>query len=99
MQQSLINHLIPGVFLDYYPGLTHLLEDLGYQVESRELTDLGGLPVLILKAPVETFLPPDDFILQITQLSGIAAFQEIIDPEAIGKMPNPLQRILKNLPL
>jgi hypothetical protein len=97
MQQALINHLIPGVFLNYYPGLAHLLEDLGYQVENRELADLGGLPVFLLRAPVETFLPPDDFILQITQLSGIAAFQEIIDPEAIEKIPDPFQRILRNL--
>jgi hypothetical protein len=98
MQQALVNHLIPGVFLKYHPGHGRLLEDLRYQVETKELADLGGLPVLILKTPVETFLPPDDFILQITQLSGIAAFQEIIDPEAIEKIPDPLQRILKDLP-
>ncbi len=97
MQQAIINHLIPGVFLNYFPGLARLLEDLRYQVEIKELTDLGGLPVLILKAPVETFLPPNDFILQITQLSGIAAFQEIVNPEAIDRIPDPLQRMLRDL--
>jgi hypothetical protein len=66
-------------------------------VETRELADLGGLPVVTLKIPLETFLPPDDFILQITQLSGIPAFQEIINSEAIEKIPDPLQKTLRDL--
>jgi len=35
--------------------------------------------------------------LQITQLSGIAAFQEIVNPEAIDRIPDPLQRMLRDL--
>jgi hypothetical protein len=97
MQQALINHLIPGIFLTFHPALGRLLEDLRYQVETRELDDLGGLPAVTVKISLETFLPPDDFILQITQLSGIAAFQEIINPEAIERIPDPLQKSLKDL--
>ncbi|MDY6952627.1 MAG: hypothetical protein SWE60_14035, partial [Thermodesulfobacteriota bacterium] len=74
--------------------LTHLLEDLRYEIEIRALADLGGLPVVVLKAPLETFLPPNDFILQVTQLSGIPAFQEIVDLEAFQSMPDPLKAFL-----
>lgn len=96
MKQTLINHLTLFIFLKHFPALNQLLEDLRYQVETRELGELGGLPVIMLRAPVETFLPPDDFILQITQLSGVAAFQEIIDPEAVEKIPDPLKESLKS---
>jgi len=61
----------------------------------QKLEDLGGLPVVILKAPIESFLPSDDFILKITQLSGIPAFQEIIDLDAVEKMPDPLRKTLQ----
>ncbi len=81
----------------YFPGLSQLLEDLRYDVETRELDDLGGLQVVMLRAPVETFLPPDDFILQITQLSGVDAFQEIIDQEAIERVPDPLKEALSKI--
>jgi bacterioferritin (cytochrome b1) len=64
-------------------------------VEIQELKDLGGLPVVVLRAPIETFLPPDNFILQITQLSGIPAFQEIIDLDAAENIPDPLKEALK----
>jgi hypothetical protein len=97
MRQAVINHLLPVVYMKQLPDLKPLFEDLRYQVETKELGDLGGLPVVVVNAPLETFLPPDDFIFQITQLSGIAAFQEIIDSEAIEKIPDNLKGALRNL--
>ncbi len=96
MRQCLINHLAMVIFLKYYPALTLLLQDLRYEVEIRELPDFGGLPVVILKAPLETFLPPDDFIVQVTRLSGIPAFQELIDLDAVDNIPDPLRESLKD---
>jgi len=95
MRQALITHLAVVVYLKYFPALTQLLQDLRYEVEIRELPDLGGLPVAVLSAPVSTFLPPDEFIHQITQLSGIPAFQEIVDMEAVENIPDPLKESLK----
>jgi len=40
---------------------------------------------------IDTFLPHDAFILQVTQLSCIPAFQEIIDPDALEILSNPLK--------
>ncbi|MBW2107498.1 MAG: hypothetical protein JRI36_02365 [Deltaproteobacteria bacterium] len=94
MRQALIDHLAIVVFLEHYPALTSLFEDLRYHVETRELPEFGGLPVIILKAPVQTFLPPDDFIQQVTQLSGIPAFQEIVEQEALKDIPDPLREDL-----
>ncbi len=97
MRQTLINHLIMVIFLKHFPALSQLIEDLRYQVEIREIADLGMLPVVILRSPVETFLPHDDFIVQITKLSGVPAFQEIIDPGGVENISDPLKTVLKNL--
>lgn len=97
MRQALINHLSLVVLLRHVPTLTQLLEDLRYQVEIRELKELGNLPVVVLKSPVQTFLPPDDFILQVTQLSGVPAFQEIIDLEAVENISDSLKETLRRL--
>ncbi len=95
MREAIIHHMAIVMFLKHFPALTRLLEDLRYQVETRELTDLGGLAVVVLKAPLETFLPPNDFILQVTQLSGIPAFQEIVDLGAVENIPDPLKESLR----
>jgi hypothetical protein len=97
MRLALLAHLAFVVYLKHFPALVSLFEDLRYRVEVRELEDLGGLPVAMVTAPVETFLPPDEFILQITQLAGISAFQEIISNEAIDNIPDPLKAALRAL--
>lgn len=94
MKCALIGHLAFVLLVEHFPGLQQLLEDLRYEVEFRQLSDLGRLPVVMVKAPLTTFLPPDDFILQITQLSGIAAFQEIVDLEALQNVADPLKESL-----
>lgn len=95
IKQSLIEHLIMVLLLKNYKDLAQLFQDLRYEVVIQKLEDLGGLPVVVLKAPIESFLPSDDFILQVTQLSGIPAFQEIIDLDAVEKMPDPLREVLQ----
>jgi hypothetical protein len=97
IRQSLIDHISLVVFMEQFAVLKQLLEDLRYRVEIKELSDLGGLPVVLLEAPLDTFLPPDEFIVQITQLSGVPAFQEIIVLEAIDNFRDPLKEALVKL--
>ncbi len=94
MVRSLVDHLVLVIFLEKFPYLKQILEDLRYSVDVEEIDELGGLQVVVVRAPLETFLPPDDFILQITQLSGVPAFQEIVDLEALENMPDPLKESL-----
>lgn len=97
MKQTVIHHLFPLVFLHRFTDIGGLLEDLRYVVRTEEIAELGGLPVVTLEAPLKTFLPPDDFIQQITQLSGIPAFQEIIDLKALESLTDPLRESIKEL--
>ncbi len=95
MRQSLINHLAMVLFLEHFPALTKLLQDLNYRVETCNFPDLGGLETVVLTAPLATFLPPDEFIVEVTQLSGIPAFQELIEKDAVQTIPDPLQEALQ----
>jgi hypothetical protein len=95
IKKSLINHLSMVVMLNRFPNLMELLKDLRYTVEIHSFDDLGGMLAVMLKAPIEVFLPSNEFILQTTQLSGIRAFQEIIDPDAVPDLPDPLRDALQ----
>lgn len=95
IKKSLVEHLTMVLLLEQFQGIARLFADLRYDVEIKKLDDLGGLPVVVLKAPIDSFLPSDDFILNVTQLSGVPAFQELIDSEAIEKMPDPLKESLQ----
>lgn len=95
MRQALLCHLALVLFLQTFPSMTQLLEDLRYRVETMRLKQFGGLPVVLLTVPLDTFLPNDDFILEVTQLSGIPAFQEIVDPDAVTNMADSFRDLLK----
>lgn len=94
MRHSLLNHLCMTIILEQLPGLKKLLGDLRYRAEAYPLKHLGGLSVVILSLPVQTFLPSDSFMIEITQLSGIPAFQEIIDFRSIETMDDPLKEAI-----
>ncbi len=97
MRHGLLGYIILSVFLETFPALCTLLEDLRYQVEIVKLEQFGGLPVVLISTPLTTFLPNDGFIQEVTQLSGIPAFQEIIDLDALESMPDPLYNLLGEL--
>ncbi len=95
MRQTLICHLSLVLLLEYFPALKSLLEDLRYQVDIYKIPDLGNLPAIMITAPLTTFLPPDKFITEVTQLSGIPAFQEIVAQDAVENMPDLLKEELQ----
>ena len=97
MRQALLSHLTLVIFMNSFPVLVSLLDDLRYTVETIELEQFGNLPVVQLTAPLDTFLPNDAFIQEVTQLSGIPAFQEIIDLDAVENLPDPLKISLNKL--
>ncbi len=97
MRQALLCHLALVVFLKNFPNLTTLFEDLRYRVEFIELQQFGNLQAVLLTAPLDTFLPNDSFVQEVTQLSGIPAFQEIIDLDAVENFPDTMKDTLNTL--
>jgi hypothetical protein len=97
MRQALLCHLTLVLLLKNFPALTTLLEDLRYRIEIITVPQFGNLPAVQLTTPLDTFLPNDRFIQEVTQLSGIPAFQEIIDLDGLGNLSDPLEDALKAL--
>lgn len=95
MRQTLIHHLAMVLFLRHQPEIVQLLEDLRYKLEFIFLEELGGLKVATLRAPIEVFLPSDEYVFQVTKLSGVSAFQELIDPKAVDNVPDSLKDLLE----
>jgi hypothetical protein len=55
--------------------------------------------VTVIQSQVPVFLPPEPVIAAATELSGVPAFLELIDIEAVRKMADPLkEELLKLIP-
>jgi hypothetical protein len=99
LRQFVVNTLVMQALLARSSGLSAILAELRYDVTSLTHPGLGSLPLVVVQSQVPTFLPPETVIAAATELSGIDAFIELIDVEAIRQLSDPFkERISQFMP-
>jgi hypothetical protein len=91
LSHTLLQCLTLNLVLEKQPGLIEILHNLRFQTETIQLEGLGAIPFLLISCPVTTHLPPDEIIIQNTEISGIPSFEEIINIDDIRNMSDPLR--------
>ncbi|HEV3200146.1 MAG TPA: hypothetical protein VGZ73_19710 [Bryobacteraceae bacterium] len=91
VRQFVVNALAFQVTLGRSPGAAHLVQDLRYEIRTQDLPGLEGLPLMTFSVPLPSFRPADDLLLTATRLSGVPAFIEVIDREAVRSLQDPLR--------
>jgi hypothetical protein len=89
-RQFLIGALTLQLLLETFPEIRDLLADLRYEVALEKHPALGDLSLVTLRAPLPAFRPADELIAKATRLSGVPAFIELIDLEALPELRDPL---------
>jgi hypothetical protein len=96
LQKFVLSQLILHVVLNNQPGLTQMLAALHFPVTTAKLPDLGDLPITRIRAAVSTMRPSDAVVIESAELSGVDAFEEIVEVEEIARLSDPLkQRLLE----
>ena len=91
LRQFVVNALVMHAVLARYPGITQLLTDLRYHVRTEKAPGLGELPLVTIGSYIPSFRPADTLILTATRFSGIPAFIELIDIDALHTLQDPLK--------
>jgi hypothetical protein len=81
-----------NLVLEKRPGIVNILQGLRFNLDTIQYEGLGELPVIIISCPLRTLLPPDEIIIQNTEISGIPSFEEIINIDNIRQLSDPLQQ-------
>jgi len=89
-RQWLLGALALQLMLETFPEIAALLGDLRYEVGLEKRPHLGELPLVTLQAPLPAFRPSDALIATATRFSGVPAFIELIDLDALPKLRDPL---------
>jgi hypothetical protein len=97
IRQFVVNALVMQLMMANTPGLLPLLADLRYQLSTDSLPDLPKLPLTTITSGLPSFRPPDDLILTATNFSGVPAFIELIDVDALYALPDPLKARIEEL--
>jgi hypothetical protein len=73
------------------PGLTDILSRLHFPVSFLKEPAAGNVLFTRIASPLSTVRPPDNVIMQSVELSGMDAFEEVINVDDIGRIDDPLK--------
>jgi hypothetical protein len=97
VRQFVVNALVLQSVLGKTPGLDMLLNDLRFKLATEQAPDFRHLPLVTLTSCLPSFRPVDDLIIAATSMSGIPAFIEFIDLDAVRNLQDPLKLRIEEL--
>ncbi|KDE40884.1 hypothetical protein ADINL_0533 [Nitrincola lacisaponensis] len=97
LEDYLLHYVLMHQVMESNPKLKMLLNDLNMRVEEVRLAGLGSLPFVMLTAEVDSFLPEDDIILEVSSVSGTHQFEELIDTGSVKDQPSTLRVLVESL--
>lgn len=95
MQKAVLSYLILHVVLAEQPELLRLFEALRFPFSHSGIPGLGELPVTRVGLAVPTRRPSDDVLIQSAELTGMDAFEELVDAHDVTDLADPLGALLQ----
>lgn len=89
LQRGLALALALHLVVTRQPGIAKVCAALRLPLETRRLGEFGDLPVTVMASAVPSLRPPDDVVVQSTEMTGERVFQEVVDPAAIERLEDP----------
>ena len=97
LRQFVVNAIVLQTMLKFNPGLPSLFSALRYDLHIETPAEFKGIPVISVTSCLQTFRPADDLISTATAFSGIPAFVELLDLDAVRSPRDVLKETLEQL--
>ena len=97
LQSFVIHYLVMHLVMARQAGVRTMLEALHFPITTDRSPLLGGLPITCISCDVSTQRLPDDVIIESTEVSGMDAFEEIVDVADIARLSDPLKKRLLDI--
>ena len=97
LQQLVLHYLMMNIVVSKQSGIRHMLESLHFPIVTERSEEFGDLPLTFISSSISTTLLPDDVIIESTEISGMDAFEEIVNIEDVAKLRDPLKEQLTDL--
>jgi hypothetical protein len=97
LQRFIVSHLLLHAVVKNQRGLAQIFENLRLPLITTKTPELGDLPVTQIGIAVSTFRPSDAVVLESAELTGIDAFEEVVNVDDIGRLTDPLKDRLSEI--
>jgi hypothetical protein len=94
VQRFVLSYLILHLVTTNEPGVMQVFESLHFPLTTTRMREFGELPVTQIGVGISTFRPADAVILESADLTGMDAFEEIVNLDDIGGLRDPFKERL-----
>ena len=92
--QLVVSYLLMHVVTTNSPGLLNMFEALHFPITATTVPEFGPLPITRIGIALTTTRPSDEVILQSAELTGMDAFEEVVNPNELSRLRDPLKERL-----
>ncbi len=89
-----VSALLMHVVTTNSPALMQVFDALHFPITTATIPEFGPLPTTRISAGVSTSRPSDDVILETAELTGMDAFEEVVNVEDISRLRDPFKERL-----
>ena len=97
LKEAILQYLILFIAASRERGLAPLFDSLRFPIVPHYFPEFGKLPIMVITAPAATALPPDDEVLESTEISGADVFEEVVDLPSLTGLTDPFRERLVGL--
>jgi hypothetical protein len=94
LNQLVLSYLLMHVVITNSPGLMQTFEALHFPITTTTLPEFGPLPVTRIGVAISTTRPADSVILEVAELTGMDAFEEVVNVDDLAHLRDPLKERL-----
>ena len=94
VMKFVLSYLALHVVVTNQPGLVKIMERLHLPIVSMKVPEFGDLPVTRIGANVVTRRPSDTVIIESAELTGMNAFEEVVEINEISALEDPFRESL-----
>jgi hypothetical protein len=97
LQQFVLHYLMMNAVVSKQTGVSHILDALHFPLITERSPEFADLPLTYISSSISTIRLPDDVIIESTEISGMDAFEEVINIDDVAKLQDPLKEHLRGL--
>jgi hypothetical protein len=97
VQRFVLSYLIINLATTNEPGLMQVFEALHFPLATSKSREFGELPITRIGIGISTTRPSDAVILESAELTGMDAFEELVNVEDLARLKDPLKERLMEI--
>ena len=94
LQRFILSYILIHLVATHRPGVTQILDALHVHVTTATAPEFGDLPMTRIDVGITTERPADAIVVESAELTGIDAFEEVINVEDIARLRDPFRERL-----